>query len=172
MPSHAAMKLNVHAPPFYPTLGWKTAITDDVIQAFNIPYSPAVVNADGFVILDQEFYTREVPDEELFDPAFYPFTQTDLRELEACDQMNELLADLELLDMQEELHRKLADKCHELKDNRRSQESTIWNILMKTSKDEEAAFRALRNKKLTPTHQQHAKSPRFSRGLNQPRHCN
>ncbi|RHY62473.1 hypothetical protein DYB30_009079, partial [Aphanomyces astaci] len=111
MPSHAAMKLNVHAPPFYPTLGWKTAITDDVIQAFNIPYSPAVVNADGFVILDQEFYTREVPDEELFDPAFYPFTQTDLRELEACDQMNELLADLELLDMQEELHRKLADKC-------------------------------------------------------------
>ncbi|RHY27135.1 hypothetical protein DYB32_007024 [Aphanomyces invadans] len=167
MPS---IKLNVHAPPFYPSLGWKTPITDDVIESLNLPYSPAVVKADGFVILDQELHTREVPDEELFDPAFYPFTQTDLRELEACDQMNELLAELELLDMQEELHRKLVDKCHELEDNRRSQESTIWNILMQPSKNEEAAFRSRRNKTLTPTHQLHGKSPRLARSINQPRH--
>ncbi|KAF0682318.1 Aste57867_25545 [Aphanomyces stellatus] len=163
------MSLNVHAPPFYPTLGWKTPITDDVIVSCGLPYCP---KSDGFVILDSVLNYREVPDEELFDPAYYPFTQTDLTELEACEQMNELLADLEILDLQEELHRKLADKCHELEENRRSQDSTIWNILMKESKEEDAAFRALRNKKLPP--QKHLKnSPHNNnRALHQPRHSN
>ncbi|KAG9411614.1 hypothetical protein AC1031_017251 [Aphanomyces cochlioides] len=162
------MTLNVLAPPFYPSLGWKTPLTDDVIVSCGLPYSP---KENGFVILDQVITTREIPDEELFDPAFYPFTQTDLTELEACEQMNELLAELEILDLQEELHRKLADKCLELEENRRSQESTIWNVLMKASKDDEAAYRAQRNKKL-PHHAHRSKSHKINRAINQPRHFN
>ncbi|OQR82922.1 hypothetical protein ACHHYP_15316 [Achlya hypogyna] len=165
--------LNVDAPPYIPTLGWKTPLTDDLIWTAGLPYTPGTQKHDGFVILDQVIDYREVPDEELFDPAFYPFTQTDLRELEMCEQMNELLAELEILDLQEELHRKMHDKCLELQDNRRSEEPMIQNILKRTTKTEQALYLTQKaNKSINFKHQDHGKTPRFSRQIYQPRACN
>ncbi|OQS05835.1 hypothetical protein THRCLA_02074 [Thraustotheca clavata] len=159
--------LNVNAPPFIPSVGWKTPLTDDMIWQTGMPYHDKV---DGFVILDHVIDFREVPDEELFDPTFYPFTQTDLRELEACDQMNELLAELEILDMQEELHRKMQEKCIELEEYRHSEEPMIQNILKRNTKKEQSKYEAKKaNQNINFKLQHHAKSPRFSRQLHQPR---
>ncbi|KDO22959.1 hypothetical protein SPRG_11806 [Saprolegnia parasitica CBS 223.65] len=165
MPKTKTTTLNVDAPTYTP-------LTDDLIRTAGLPYTPGSgkQSTDGFVILDQVVDYREVPDEELFDPAYYPYTTTDLRELEACDQMNELLADLEILDLREELHRKLFDKCVSLQENRRSVEPMVQNILKRTTKTDNALYQTQKaNKSMHYKLTHHGKSPRFSRQICQPR---
>ncbi|KDO21756.1 hypothetical protein SPRG_13171 [Saprolegnia parasitica CBS 223.65] len=164
MPKTKTTSLNVDAPPYVPALGWKTPLTDDLIWTAGLPYTPGSEkqSADGFVILDQVVDYREVPDEELFDPAYYPFTTR------TC--MNELLAELEILDMQEELHRKLFDKCVSLQENRRSVEPMVQNILKRTTKTDNALYQTQKaNKSMHYKLTHHGKSPRFSRQICQPR---
>ncbi|CAI5745234.1 unnamed protein product [Peronospora destructor] len=102
--------LDALAPPFYPSMSWSPLITEDYYH--ERPHSPG--NA-GFVIADPVEPMQEIPDEELFDPAFYPLSATEIQELEQVDEINEILAELELLENRQELHHKWSERTREFR---------------------------------------------------------
>ncbi|KAJ0407602.1 hypothetical protein ATCC90586_006245 [Pythium insidiosum] len=101
-------KLDVNAPPFYPSVQWYPVITDEYYE--QRPHSPG---REGFVIADAFYDEHEIPDEELFDPALHPLTQDELAELEQIDEINELLAELDIMETHQELHYKLVELTRE-----------------------------------------------------------
>jgi hypothetical protein len=96
--------LDANAPPFYPSSRWYSEITDDYYLEH--PHSPGT---KGFVIADNFDWVYEVPDEELFNPAFFPLSNDEMAELEQVDEINEMLAELDVLETHEELHHKLQE---------------------------------------------------------------
>ncbi|KAI9918096.1 hypothetical protein PsorP6_013084 [Peronosclerospora sorghi] len=137
--------LDALAPPFYPSMPWYPAITDEYYLEH--PYSPGKA---GFVIADPIDSVHEIPDEELFDPAFYPLSETEMQELEQVDEINEILAELDLLESHEELHYKLSEMTRE----RRSSsdvDAEICNMMAK----------AMKIKTFSPKPQYHLKHPSF-----------
>lgn len=91
--------LDVNAPPFYPSFSWYPEVTDEYYDEH--PHSPG---SSGFVIADSFFSMQEIPDEELFDAKFHPLTSDELLELEQVDEINSMLADLELMETHQELY--------------------------------------------------------------------
>lgn len=91
--------LDVNAPPFYPSFSWYPEVTDEYYDEH--PHSPG---SSGFVIADSFFTMQEIPDEELFDAKFHPLTPEELLELEQVDEINSMLADLELMETHQELY--------------------------------------------------------------------
>jgi len=90
-------------------MSWHPVITDDYY--LERPHSPGKA---GFVIADSVEPLEEIPDEELFDPAFYPLSVAEMQELEQVDEINEILAELDLMESHEEMHYKLSEKTREL----------------------------------------------------------
>jgi hypothetical protein len=91
--------LDVNAPPFYPSFSWYPEVTDKYYEEH--PHSPG---SSGFVIADSFFSMQEIPDEELFDSNFHPLSPEELLELEQVDEINSMLADLELMETHQELY--------------------------------------------------------------------
>lgn len=91
--------LDANAPPFYPSMNWYPAVTDEYYDEH--PHSPG---SSGFVLADAFFQVQEIPDEELFDAKFHPLSDDELRELEQVDEINAMLADLDLLETHEDLY--------------------------------------------------------------------
>ncbi|CAH0488643.1 unnamed protein product [Peronospora farinosa] len=120
--------LDALAPPFYPSMSWYSSITEDYYQ--ERPHSPGKA---GFVIADPVELLQEIPDEELFDPDFYPLSATEMQELEQVDEINEILAELELMEHQQELHYKLSEKTRELRSNS-DEDAEIYNWMTRTTK--------------------------------------
>ncbi|DBA01731.1 TPA: hypothetical protein N0F65_010141 [Lagenidium giganteum] len=120
--------LDVNAPPFYPSVSWYPRITDEYY--LERPHSPG---KKGFVIADAFEAHLNIPDEELFDSKFHPMTPEELLELDQVDEINEILAELELLETQEELHRRLTEKARDLRSNS-DVEAEIRSLLAKSKK--------------------------------------
>ncbi|KAF4318383.1 hypothetical protein BBO99_00007450 [Phytophthora kernoviae] len=120
--------LDALAPPFYPSMTWYPAITDDYY--LERPHSPG---KSGFVIADPVEPVQEIPDEELFDPAFYPLTATEMLELEQVDEVNEVLAELEIMESHQELHHKLSEKTRELRSSS-DVDAEIYSMMAKAAK--------------------------------------
>ncbi|ETI42554.1 hypothetical protein F441_12353 [Phytophthora nicotianae CJ01A1] len=120
--------LDALAPPFYPSMTWYPAITDDYY--LERPHSPGKA---GFVIADPVEPLAEIPDEELFDPAYYPLTATEMLELEQVDEINEILAELDLMESHQELHHKLTQKTRELRSSS-DVDAEIYSMMAKAAK--------------------------------------
>ncbi|CEG36995.1 uncharacterized protein PHALS_04461 [Plasmopara halstedii] len=120
--------LDALAPPFYPSMTWLPTITDDYY--LKRPHSPG---KSGFVIADHVETFFEIPDEELFDPAYYPLTATEMLELEQVDEINEILAELDLMESHQELHYKLSEKTRDLRSGS-DVDAEIYSMMAKTSK--------------------------------------
>ncbi|CAI5736511.1 unnamed protein product [Hyaloperonospora brassicae] len=102
--------LDALAPPFYPSTSWAPASTDNATDNndntdddynWGRPQSPG--KSDAVSVL-------EVPDEELFDPSFYPLSETEMQELAQVDEVNAILAELGLLESHQELQCQRSDK--------------------------------------------------------------
>ncbi|CAI5717792.1 unnamed protein product [Peronospora farinosa] len=85
------------------------------------------------IITKSDHIHLEIPDEELFDPDFYPLSATEMQELEQVDEINEILAELELMEHQQELHYKLSEKTRELRSNS-DEDAEIYNWMTRTTK--------------------------------------
>ncbi|OWY96123.1 hypothetical protein PHMEG_00033695 [Phytophthora megakarya] len=120
--------LDALAPPFYPSMTWYPEITDDYY--LERPHSPGKA---GFVIADAVEPVAEIPDEELFDPAFYPLTATEMLELEQVDEINEILAELDLMESHQELHYKLSEKTRDLRSSS-DVDAEIYSMMAKAAK--------------------------------------
>ncbi|KAL3663191.1 hypothetical protein V7S43_011601 [Phytophthora oleae] len=120
--------LDALAPPFYPSMTWYPAITDDYY--LERPHSPG---KSGFVIADPVEPMSEIPDEELFDPAFYPLSAMEMQELEQVDEINEILAELDLMESHQELHYKLSEKTRELRSSS-DMDAEIYSMMAKAAK--------------------------------------
>ena len=107
--------LDALAPPFYPSTSWAPASadnnatdnnnnndTDCYYSYMDRPQSPGKSDAVSAVL--------EVPDEELFDPSCYPLSETERQELAQVDEVNAILAELELLESHQELQAQRSDK--------------------------------------------------------------
>jgi len=85
----ASPQLNPYAPEFVPSAHARCA---------------SLPGDKGYILLETHSLPYvDVPDEELFDYSLYPVTEKDLEELIATDEMNELLAELDLMEREEEL---------------------------------------------------------------------
>ncbi|CAM9844049.1 unnamed protein product, partial [Sphacelaria rigidula] len=74
-----------------------------------------VLNSDDFSReFLHDFDVSMVPDEDLFNPAVYPVSETDHEELAAVEAFNEEMAELEDLEHHEELHLLLQDRINAL----------------------------------------------------------
>ncbi|TMW69233.1 hypothetical protein Poli38472_001389 [Pythium oligandrum] len=155
------MKLNPNAVPFYPSVQWVPVITEEYYE--QRPHSPG---SDGFVIADQFFNYHEIPDEELFDPKMHPLTEQELAELEQIDEINELLAELDIMETHQELHHKLAEFT---KEKRVSSDfdAEIHNLMTKSAKKDRVKAPHVPKKQLHC----HAKQQKFV-PLLQPRSVN
>lgn len=102
--------LDANAPPFYPSMHWYPAVTDEYYDEH--PHSPG---SRGFVLADACFQVHDVPDEELFDAALHPLSEQELLELEQVDEINAMLADLELLETHQELYQAAHQKTREVR---------------------------------------------------------
>ncbi|TDH73888.1 uncharacterized protein CCR75_002955 [Bremia lactucae] len=120
--------LDALAPPFYPSMSWYPTITDDYYMERR--HSPGEL---GFVIADHVDPVVEIPDEELFDSAYYPMTDAEIMELEQVDEVNEILAELELMECHQELHFKLSEKTRELRSSS-DVDAEIYSLMSKTSR--------------------------------------
>ncbi|GMF12669.1 unnamed protein product [Phytophthora lilii] len=120
--------LDALAPPFYPSMTWYPEITDDYY--LERPHSPGKA---GFVIADPVEPVQEIPDEELFDPAYYPLTVTEMLELEQVDEINEILAELDLMESHQELHYKLSEKTREARTSS-DVDAEIYSMMAKAAK--------------------------------------
>ncbi|KAE9232729.1 hypothetical protein PF004_g9838 [Phytophthora fragariae] len=120
--------LDALAPPFYPSMTWYPSITDDYY--LERPHSPG---KSGFVIADPVEPLQEIPDEELFDPAYHPLTATEMLELEQVDEINEILAELDLMESHQELHYKLGEKTRELRSSS-DMDAEIYSMMAKAAK--------------------------------------
>lgn len=158
-----ASSLDAHAPPFYPSVMWYPAITDDYYLEH--PHSPG---KSGFVIADPVFAMQEIPDEELFDPTFYPMTADEMRELEQVDEINEMLAELELMETHQELHHKINEKTRELRSNS-DVDAEIRSLMAKSSKVNDYETKDAQKKKGYRSHHHHHVKRSPHTALHQPR---
>jgi hypothetical protein len=130
-------------------MSWSPAITDDYY--LDRPHSPGKA---GFVIASPVEPVQEVPDEELFDPAFYPLSETEMQELEQVDEVNEILAELELMESHQELLFKLSEKTRELRSSS-DVDAEMYNWMAKSSQQQQvhvpkkSAFHVKRNVRST-----------------------
>jgi hypothetical protein len=146
-----ASSLDVNAPPFYPSAMWYPSITDEYYREH--PHSPG---KSGFVLADSGFTLQEIPDEELFDPTYYPMTADEMLELEQVDEINEMLAELEIMESHQELHHKITVKTRDLRSNS-DVDAEIRSLMAKASKVNDYEAQAQKKKGFhshhTPLHQ-------------------
>ncbi|CAH0474577.1 unnamed protein product [Peronospora belbahrii] len=109
-------------------MSWYPAITDD--DYLEQPPSPGKT---GFVIADPLEPMPEIADEELFDPAFYPLSFTEMEELEQVDEINEILAELDLMESHEELHYKLSETTRDFCSNS-DVDAELYSFMTKSNK--------------------------------------
>jgi len=102
--------LNVNAPAFVPSWSWNPTVTDEYYDEH--PLSPG---SDDFGDADSFFSVQTIPDDELFDAKFHPLTPEELLELEQVDEINAMLADLELREPHQELHSQVHEKLREMR---------------------------------------------------------
>lgn len=157
-----ASSLDVNAPPFYPSVMWYPSITDDYYLEH--PHSPG---KSGFVIADPVFSQQEIPDEELFDSTYYPMTADEMLELEQVDEINEMLAELEIMETHQELHHKINVKTRELRSNS-DVDAEIRSLMAKASKTNDYELQAQKKKGYHSNHHHHAKRNQHT-ALHQPR---
>lgn len=159
----ATSVLDAHAPPFYPSVMWYPSITDDYYLEH--PHSPG---KSGFVIADPVFATQEIPDEELFDPSYYPMTAQEMLELEQVDEVNEILAELDLMETHQELHHKIAQKTRDLRSNS-DVDAEIRSLMAKSTKVNDYQLEAQRKKSYRGNQQMYGKQRNVHAALHQPR---
>nr|CCA17770.1 conserved hypothetical protein [Albugo laibachii Nc14] len=87
--------LNAQAPPFYPVFNWgdNTATYDEIAD-------PCFIS-----------------DDDLFDSERFPLTEDDARELDEMDAVNEILAELDVMETHQELYHRLQEKVRELREH-------------------------------------------------------
>jgi hypothetical protein len=134
-PPSSKFTLDVNAPPFYPSFSWYPEVTDKYYEEH--PHSPG---SSGFVIADSFFSMHEIPDEELFDSNFHPLSPEELLELEQVDEINSMLADLELMDIHQDLYQ----------DHQKARE-------VRTASDVDADIYSLLKKPTTTKHNEYVK---------------
>ncbi|TDH73883.1 uncharacterized protein CCR75_002952 [Bremia lactucae] len=86
----------------------------------------------GSIFTEYDSPMDEIPDEELFDPALYPITATEMNELEQVDEVNEILAELDLLESHQELYYKLNEKTHKLRSSS-DVDAEIYSLMTKSA---------------------------------------
>lgn len=101
--------LNANAPAFVPSWSWHPA--DEYYGDEN----PLSQEENGFGIADSFFSVQGIPDEELFDAKYHPLSPEELLELEQVDEINAMLADLDLLETHQELHNEIHSKFREVR---------------------------------------------------------
>ncbi|TYZ68637.1 hypothetical protein PybrP1_000235 [[Pythium] brassicae (nom. inval.)] len=96
-PAPIKSSLDANAPPFYPSMSWYPAVTTDA-------YDEESPSSSGFELADAYFQVQEIPDEDLFDAECHPLSAAERLELDQVDEINAMLADLELLETHQELY--------------------------------------------------------------------
>jgi|UPI00043FA086 hypothetical protein len=126
--------LRASAPVFVPS--WAAAVAPPapiVIDESYYEQRPHSPGSNGFVIADGFFSFMDIPDEELFDAKLHPLTAEELAELEQIDEVNNLLAELDIMETHQELHHQVAEFRKE-KQSSNEYEIEVRNLKNKQSK--------------------------------------
>lgn len=110
--------LNIEAVPFY-------------------PMTQTCPGNKGYVLIDPVYSHLPDCEEELFNPLLFPMSQEELEELEIVEEINDLLAELDLMEAEEELKYLVRKKQEDLKANA-SVDSVIQNVLNRARNQERA----------------------------------
>lgn len=157
--------LDVNAPPFYPSMSWYPAVTDEYYDEH--PHSPG---SSGFVIADAYFPVHEIPDEELFDAKCHPLTTDELAELEQVDEINAMLADLDLMELYEDYEEHMKPSTGTSNNaSLRPYTKKTQTTSVKHSSSSDAFKHPVRGPKKTPNYQYHHVKKNVFAPIQQPR---
>lgn len=87
---------------------------------------------DDFAAVDAFFSAYGIPEDQLFDAMYHPMTPEEVLELEQVDEINSMLAELELMETHQELHHSLHEKAKELR-MASDVDAEIQSLMQKTS---------------------------------------
>lgn len=92
----------------------------------------AAAEGDDFAAVDAYFSAYDIPEDQLFDATYHPMTPDEVLELEQVDEINSMLAELELMETHQELTHSLHEKAKELRMTS-DVEAEIQSLMQQTS---------------------------------------